>query len=64
MRVASSGVRLTANSQDASSEIVIVIATCERKIEIWFCSPKMFGRNTMQWQIVPADSAIATLRTP
>ena len=64
MREDSSGIRLTATSHEASSEIVIVIATCERKIEIWFGSPKMLGRNTMQWQMVPAESAIATLRTP
>ena len=29
-----------------------------------FVLPKMFGRNTMQWHSVPADSAIATWRTP
>ena len=64
MRADSIGIRLTATSQEASSETEIVIAICDMKMLMLLVSPNRFGTNTMQWHRVPALSAMATLRVP
>ena len=40
------------------------MAICDMKMLSMLRSPNRFGTNTMQWQSVPADSAMATLRVP
>ena len=59
-----SGMFGVATSHDANSEMVMVMATFFRYRLMKFGSPKMFGRNTTQWQSVPAEIAIVTFLTP
>ena len=63
-RADSIGIRLTATSQEASSDTEIAIAIWAMKMLIWLVSPNRFGTNTMQWHSVPADRAMATCRVP
>ena len=64
IRADSIGIRLTATSHEASSDTEMVIAIWAMKMLMSLVSPSRLGRNTMQWQMVPADSAMATLRVP
>ncbi len=64
MRAASIGIRVCATTSEASIATTIGIATCTRKIDISFFSPKTIGRKTMMVESVPASTATPTSLTP